>query len=238
VAGSSPSKADVRNLEGLTAAIDAGVEELGQGLDIVCANAGVCAFGLVHELTESQWRDVIDVVLTGTRNTCRAAVPHMIAAGRGGSIIITSSAMGLMAYPGISNYVAAKHGVAGLMRAMAVELASARIRVNTRHPTAVDTPMIHNNATFSRFRPDLAEPTREDVAEAFASMNLLPDPWISVGEVSEAVVYFASDGGRNITGMTMTLDGGSLHRRAFGKRPHRDRGAYVPRRYGPQPIAE
>lgn len=124
--------------------------------------------------------------------------------------------MGLMAYPWISHYVATKHGLAGLVRAMAVELASERIRVNTLHPTAVDTPMVHNNTTFSRFRPDLAETTREDVAEAFASMNLLPDPWISVDEVSEAVVYLASDGGRSITGMTMTLDGGRLHRQSFG----------------------
>jgi SDR family mycofactocin-dependent oxidoreductase len=135
------TKVDVRDYGALKAALDDGVAELGR-LDIVSANAGIGSSPYTtQELPEQTWRDMIDVNLTGVWHTAKAAVPHLIAGGRGGSMILTSSAAGLMGYPNIAHYVSAKHGVVGLMRTLALELAPHSIRVNSIHPTQVDTPM-------------------------------------------------------------------------------------------------
>ncbi|MBW8486348.1 mycofactocin-coupled SDR family oxidoreductase [Actinomadura parmotrematis] len=203
-------QADVRDFAQLKAVADEGVREFGR-LDIVLANAGLAADGdPVETLDETLWRDSIDVNLTGVWLTAKATVPHVIAGGRGGSIVLTSSVGGLKAHPNIANYVAAKHGVVGLMRSMAVELAQHRIRVNSVHPTQVATPMFMNDLTYRMFRPDLENPTEEDVAPISQMMNALPVPWVEAEDVTNAVLFLVSDDSRYITGVPLPVDAGSM----------------------------
>jgi SDR family mycofactocin-dependent oxidoreductase len=201
------AEVDVRDLAGLTDFLDRAVADLGR-LDIVCANAGIYSQGLLGELDQQTWRDVIDVNLTGVWNTCRAAIPHLIAGGRGGSIILTSSAVGLRAVANVGHYAAAKHGVIGLMRTLALELAPHSIRVNTVHPTGVDTPMIQNESLYRLMVPGVDHPTREDVAPVLEALNALPVPWVEPRDVSHAVLFLASDEARFITGVTFPVDAG------------------------------
>jgi SDR family mycofactocin-dependent oxidoreductase len=204
------SKADVRNYAALQAAVDDGVAQLGR-LDIVSANAGIgTSPHHAWEIDADTWQTMIDINLTGVFNTAKAAIPHLIAGGNGGAIILTSSAAGLQAYENIAHYVSAKHGVVGLMRTLALELAPYMIRVNSIHPTQVDTPMIQNEATYKLFRPDLEHPTREDFAPASQSVNALPIPWVEPVDISNAVLFLASDEGRYITGVTLPVDAGTV----------------------------
>lgn len=152
------NKADVRDYDQLKAALEDGVAQLGH-VDIVVANAGVFAFGdQAHEVTDSDWQDVIDINQTGVWHTAKAAVPHLIEQGTGGSIINISSTAGLKGTPNVAAYSASKHAVVGIMRTLAIELAPHRIRVNTIHPTGVATDMILNEATFKLFVPDVERP--------------------------------------------------------------------------------
>ena len=139
-------------------------------------------------------------------------MPPMVERGQGGAVIITSSVAGLFGFPNLSNYVAAKHGVVGLMRTLAQELAPHMIRVNTVNPTTVNTPMVMSDAFFRLVRPDLENPTREDMAEAFTGLNTLPVPWIESIDVSNAVLWLASDEARFVTGVTLPVDAGMLVR--------------------------
>jgi (+)-trans-carveol dehydrogenase len=198
---------DVRELAGLTDFLARAVAELGR-LDIVCANAGIYSQGLLGELPEQTWRDMIDVNLTGVWNTCRASIPHLVGGGRGGSIVLTSSAVGLKPSANIGHYVAAKHGVIGLMRSLALELAPYSIRVNSVHPTGVDTPMIQNESLYALMAPDVAHATRYDIAPVLQSLNALPVPWVEPRDVSNAVLFLASDEARFITGVTFPVDAG------------------------------
>jgi (+)-trans-carveol dehydrogenase len=202
------TKADVRDYGALKAAVDEGVAQLGR-LDIVAANAGIVSYGVAEDLDEQVWQDMLDVNLTGVWHTAKATVPHLRAGG-GGSIILTSSAAGLKGYPGLAHYVSAKHGVVGLMRTLANELAPDMIRVNSVHPTSVNTEMIHNKATYELFAPDLENPTKEQLAERFQAMNALPIPWVEARDISNAVLFLASDEARYITGVTLPVDAGSL----------------------------
>ncbi len=202
-------QADVRSLASLEAALAGGVAELGR-LDIVAANAGILSSGSLAGLSVPAWREMIDVNLSGVWRTCRAAIPHLIAGGRGGSIILTSSVAGLKSYPNMAHYVAAKHGVTGLARALATELAAYRIRVNSVHPTQVDTDMIQNDIMYRLFRPDLDHPTRQDFAEASRATGLLPVDWVESADVSSAVAFLASDDARYITGTALPVDAGAL----------------------------
>jgi (+)-trans-carveol dehydrogenase len=204
------SKADVRDFEALKAAVDAGVAELGR-LDIVCANAGIStAMATADQLSEEIWTDMIDVNLSGVWRTCKAAIPHLKAGGRGGSMILTSSDAGLFAFPNIAHYVSAKHGVVGLMRTLALELAPDMIRVNSVHPTVVDTPMVNNEATYRLFRPDLDNPTAEDFKVAAQGINALPIPWVEAVDISNAVLFLASDEARYVTGVALPVDAGAI----------------------------
>jgi SDR family mycofactocin-dependent oxidoreductase len=204
------AKADVRDYGRLKAVLDEGVTQLGR-LDIVSANAGI-GTAPVHswEMDESIWQTMIDINLTGVWHTTRAAIPHLIAGGHGGSIILTSSAAGLQAYENISHYVSAKHGLVGLMRTLALELAPHFIRVNSIHPTQVDTPMIQNEPTWRLFRPDLEHPTEADFAPASQAMNALPIPWVDPVDISNAVLFLASDESRYVTGVTLPVDAGAV----------------------------
>lgn len=204
-------QADVRDFEELRVALDAGVSALGR-VDVVCANAGITSFGATHELTEDQWQEMIGVNLTGVWHTAKAAIPHLLRQGQGGSIILTSSTCGARAYPNLAHYVAAKHGVIGLMKTMAMELSVHSIRVNCVSPTQVDTPMIMHEIAFKLFRPDLDHPTREDYAPASQSTNTLPIPWVEPADVSAAVAFLASDNARFVTGINLPVDAGCLLR--------------------------
>jgi SDR family mycofactocin-dependent oxidoreductase len=206
-------RADVRDLGAVRAALDEGVAELGGRLDIVCANAGIISQPVATwEIDLDQWRELIDVTLTGVFVTIKAAVPHMIAAGNGGSITLTSSGAALISGGGFADYKAAKSGVLSLTRTLACELAEHFIRVNAVCPTAVDTPMIQNETLYRSFRPDLPNPGREDVKAGFQIMNLLPIPWVDVADVSNAIVWLASDAARYITGVTLPVDAGNQHK--------------------------
>jgi SDR family mycofactocin-dependent oxidoreductase len=201
-------QADVTDEDALTAAVGEGVAQLGR-LDCAIANAGIGGVpNQVADMPVQDWRDVIEINLTGVFVTAKAAVPHIRAHGEGGSILLISSALGLRGMQNVSAYSAAKHGVVGLMRSLAIELAPDRIRVNSIHPTNVATPLVLNENTFKLFRPDLEAPGEDDVREAFTGLNLLEIPWIEPGDISEAVLYLAADSGRYVTGSLHKVDAG------------------------------
>ncbi|MGV0746695.1 mycofactocin-coupled SDR family oxidoreductase [Mycolicibacter heraklionensis] len=203
------AEVDVRDFDGLKAAVDAGVEELGR-LDIIVANAGIGNGGdTLDQCSEHDWQEMIDINLSGVWKTVKAGVPHLVSGGKGGSIILTSSVGGLKAYPHCGNYVAAKHGVVGIMRSFAVELGHQNIRVNTVHPTHVSTGMIMNEGTWKMFRPDLENPGPEDMAPICQMFHTLPVPWVDAVDISNAVLFLASDEARYITGVTLPVDAGS-----------------------------
>jgi (+)-trans-carveol dehydrogenase len=201
------AEADVRDYAGLKNAVDVGVAQLGR-LDIVSANAGILSHGLTAELDETSWQDMIDINLTGVWHTAKAAIPHLIAGGRGGSMILTSSGVVMKGTPNFAHYVSAKHGIVGLMRTLALELAPHSIRVNSVHPTSVDTAMVRNSETLRLFRPDLENPTVDDAAAQFEAMNVLPLRWVEPVDVSNAVLFLASDEARYITGVALPVDAG------------------------------
>jgi SDR family mycofactocin-dependent oxidoreductase len=204
------TQADVRDFAAVKAALDDGVAQLGR-LDIVSANAGIFSYGTLEELDDPTWQDMIDVNLTGVWHSVKAAIPHLKAGGHGGSIILTSSTAGLKGGQNIGHYSSAKHGVVGLMRTLALELAPDMIRVNSVHPTSVNTDMIQNAATYALFAPDLpeAERTKEVIGERFQATNALPIPWVEPVDISNAVLFLASDEARYITGVTLPVDAGS-----------------------------
>lgn len=203
------AEVDVRDYDALKAAVDAGVEELGR-LDIIVANAGIGNGGdTLDQCSEHDWQEMIDINLSGVWKTVKAGVPHLIAGGNGGSIVLTSSVGGLKAYPHCGNYVAAKHGVVGIMRSFAVELGQHNIRVNTVHPTHVSTGMIMNEGTWKMFRPDLENPGPDDMAPICQLFHTLPIPWVDAVDISNAVLFLTSDEARYITGVTLPVDAGS-----------------------------
>ena len=203
-------KADIRDLAVVQDVLDAGVAALGGRLDIVAANAAVISWPQdLWAIDVAEFRELIDVTLTGTFITLKAAVPHMIAAGNGGSIVLTSSGAAITAGKGLGDYKAAKNGVLALKDTLAYELAEHFIRVNAICPTAVDTPMIHNDSLHRAFRPDLENPGRDDVRAGFAEMNLLPIPWVDPVDVSNAIVWLCSDAARYVTGITLPVDAGN-----------------------------
>jgi SDR family mycofactocin-dependent oxidoreductase len=195
------SVVDVRDADALTHAVDAGVAELGR-LDIVIANAGICVTGAWDQITPQVWQDTIDVNLTGSWNTIRAGVPHVIEGGRGGSVILISSAAGLKGLPFLTPYVASKHGITGLARAFAAELAEHSIRVNSVHPTGVNTPMGEGTGDFEKLLG--ANPKLGGML-----VNTLPVEATEPIDISNAVLYLASDESRYVTALAMTVDAGN-----------------------------
>jgi (+)-trans-carveol dehydrogenase len=202
------AKADVRDPGALKAALDDGVAQLGR-LDIVAANAGIYQIHPALELDDAGWQETIDINLTGVWNTVKVALPHLVA-GNGGSIILTSSLAGLKGLANSVHYNAAKHGVVGIMRSIANEFAPYNIRVNSVHPTAVNTIMIQNKAVWSLFDPANPDPSRESASEAFQSLNALPTPWVEPVDISNAILFLASDEARFITGVTLPVDAGAF----------------------------
>jgi (+)-trans-carveol dehydrogenase len=198
----------VRDLEALTAAVRSATEELGS-LDIVVANAGIASFGQLGDLGQRAWEDMLAVNLTGVWHTVKASLPHL---PDGASIVLTSSVGGLKGMANVGHYIAAKHGVVGLSRSLAHELGPRMIRVNTVHPTQVSTDMIFNSRTFAQFRPDLENPTREDIEQPSQDLHILPIPWVEPLDVSKAVLFLASDDSRYVTGVALPIDAGATAR--------------------------
>jgi SDR family mycofactocin-dependent oxidoreductase len=199
--------ADVRIYAQVESALRKGLAEFGR-LDFVVANAGIFAAGRSWEIPLDAWREMIDINLTGVWHTTRAAIPSLIEGGRGGSIVITGSIDALKAMANTSSYASAKHGLVGLMKSLANELGEFGIRVNSVNPTQVDTDMIQNPAVYKLFRPDLTDPSRDQVVDAFAATNVLPVPWIEPKDVSNAVMWLLSDEARYVTGAALTVDAG------------------------------
>jgi SDR family mycofactocin-dependent oxidoreductase len=200
---------DVRSREDITRALDAGLEQFGR-LDTVIANAGIMP--VINQGAEVQaWTDAVDVMLTGVYQVLDIAVPKLLEQGQGGSIVITSSAAGhtsmaLNTLPGQAGYVAAKHGVVGLMRLYANKLAKDYIRVNTVHPSAVNTPMVAN-AEYGEFIN-----SHPEVASDEAFKNPMPVEMLDAVDISNAIVFLASDEARYITGVTLPVDAGYYNR--------------------------
>ncbi|HEX5868813.1 MAG TPA: mycofactocin-coupled SDR family oxidoreductase [Longimicrobium sp.] len=197
-----PFAGDVRDDGAITRAVDATVERLGR-IDILFNNAGICGYGLAHELTEEAWDAMIDINLKGAWLVARRVIPVMIAQ-KSGVIVNNSSIAGLRGMGRLSHYAASKWGLTGLTKSWAIELAPHGVRVNSIHPTGVNTPMNDGLAW-------LEGKTPEQIAEASAG-NLLPVPWIEPEDVAEAVLYLVSDRARFVTGTQLVLDAGLLTR--------------------------
>lgn len=200
------SIADVRDFPTLKAALDAGVEHFGR-LDIVCVNAGIATMAF-RELTDDEdlqlWTDVLDVNLVGAFHTAKAAIPHLIAGNRGGSIVFTSSTAGLIGFGGTQGgglgYAASKHGIVGLMRTLANALAPHSIRVNSVHPTGVNTMMAVN--------PAMTEFLQNYPGGGPHLQNPLPVQLLEPEDISAAIAYLVSDAGKYVTGVTLPVDAG------------------------------
>ncbi|SHN43732.1 mycofactocin-coupled SDR family oxidoreductase [Cryptosporangium aurantiacum] len=202
--------ADVRERAQLVAAVEAGVAELGH-LDVVVANAGISPIGT--SVPTIGWFDTVSTNLVGVINTLEAAFPHL---GAGASIVVTGSMAAFMAGsvdsagPGGAGYSHAKKAVARLVHDLALTLAPLSIRVNAVHPGNIATPMLLNDMMYKVFRPDLEHPTREDAEPAFGSMHKLPVNTLDPVDISEAVLYLASDAARYVTGQQLKVDAGAL----------------------------
>ncbi|MEE6165104.1 MULTISPECIES: mycofactocin-coupled SDR family oxidoreductase [unclassified Mycolicibacterium] len=205
------AEVDVRDLPGMQEAVAAGVAELGR-LDIVVANAGTLNdTAPLWELSEQQFADQIDVNLTGVWKTIKATVPTLLRQNDGGAVILISSISGLTVELNVGHYAAAKHGVNGLMRTLSGELAPYGIRVNSINPTNVNTLMINNPRYNRLFAGGKEGATQEDALPALTAMHALPVPFLEPVDVSNAVVYLASDDGRYVTGTAHVIDAGALN---------------------------
>lgn len=204
------TKADVRDYAAVKAAVDDGVAQLGR-LDVVLGNAGVfTAPSFAEDMEDDIFMDTLDINVAGVWRTAKAAIPHLKKNESGGSIILTSSVAGLMGYPNFAHYVASKHAVVGLMRTLALELAPHHIRVNSVHPGSVNTVMVTNDTIAKLFRPDLENPTAADFAEVAKQMNPMGIEMLESYDISNAMVFLASDEARYITGVTLPVDAGTM----------------------------
>jgi SDR family mycofactocin-dependent oxidoreductase len=203
------SQADVRDFGQVKDAFDRGIEQLGR-VDIVIPNAGICAGGLTWEITTEAWREMIDINLTGSWHAVKAAVPQLIEQQQGGSVVFIGSTEALKGAENMSSYAASKHAITGLMTSLARELGRHGIRVNSVNPTCVDTNMVQNPYVWGLFRSDLENPTREAVEDSFTSTHILPVPWMEPIDVSRAILYLVTEGGRYITATTLRIDAGFI----------------------------
>ncbi|HEY1510552.1 MAG TPA: mycofactocin-coupled SDR family oxidoreductase [Solirubrobacteraceae bacterium] len=203
-------KGDVRDYDAVKSAVDAGVAEFGR-LDIVAANAGIGSKPFtIDQITAAQWDEMIGINLTGVFHACKASIPHIVAGGNGGAMILTASVTAVRGYANYGHYNAAKHGVLGLMRTLANELGAESIRVNSILPTQVATDMALNPTIFKLFCPDVENPTQDDFAPISQAMHTLPIPWVQPRDISNALLFLASDEARYITGVALPVDAGCL----------------------------
>lgn len=203
--------ADVREWDAVKRVAKAGLERFGR-IDVVLANAGTYAPMPVQFVAPDSWNETIDVNLTGVFHTVKAGIRSMVERNEGGAVVITSSTAGLKGFYGAPAYNAAKHGVVGLMRSLALELAPNQIRVNSVHPTSVGTPMILNDVFPKLVRMDLPDAGVDDAAEFLRTMQPMDVPWIDPDDVSNVVLFLASDEARYVTGTTLPVDAGALQK--------------------------
>ena len=202
--------ADVRDLDAVRAFVDGAAETLGS-VDILIANAGVSTLGSIFTLDDAGWSETVDTNLTGVFNAMRAVAPHMRHA-RWGRIIGISSMMGRTTSAVIPAYCASKWGVIGLTKSVAHEMAPFGVTANVIAPGNVSTAMIHNDMLYGLMRPDLARPSREDVAPVMQALHVQPVPWLEPDEVTASVVFLCSEGARHITGSVIDVDAGASAR--------------------------
>jgi SDR family mycofactocin-dependent oxidoreductase len=208
---------DVRDRLATKQAIDEGVAAFGGQLDVVVANAAICALGPASITT---FLDTVQVDFTGVLNVIDGAMPHLKS---GASIIATGSVLALRAGgtdssitgPGGGAYTWAKRAVSTLIHDLAKELAPSGIRANVIHPTSVNTDMLHNQGVYKVFRTDLDAPALDDVMDGFYSNQPMPVPWIEPIDISNAVLFLASDESRYVTGLQMKVDAGSMLREQY-----------------------
>ena len=198
-------KADARDSGQMRAAADRAAGELG-GIDIGVINHGIVMAATWDTMTDEDWDTMIDTNLSAVWRSARAVIPHLLTRG-GGSLILTASAAGIRTFNGLPSYVAAKHGVVGLAKALAVELGPQWIRVNALCPGNVSTPMFHNPYIHDMYNGGPGGTMETAVFPAQAS-HLLPVPWFEAEAVANAVVYLASDDGRYVTGTAFSVDAG------------------------------
>jgi SDR family mycofactocin-dependent oxidoreductase len=207
------AKADVRERDQLREALAKGVAELGKGLHIVCANAGILPIKPPH--STQQFIDAMDVDFGGVLNTVSVTLPYL---KEGASIILTGSTAGLMQGtlnnpalgPGSAGYGLAKTFVVQYTEILALQLAPQSIRVNAVHPTNTNTNLLHNDQLYKVFRPDLEQPGPDDVMPAFNAFQAMPIPFVEPRDISNAILFFASDEARYVTGINFRVDAGSL----------------------------
>jgi SDR family mycofactocin-dependent oxidoreductase len=199
-------QADVRDTGQIAKFVDSTINTYGQ-IDILVANAGVCAFGAFWDITDQMWDDMIATDLSGVFKTMRAVVPHMIERGYG-RIVATSSMGGRYGNPNLAHYIAAKWGVIGLVKSLALEVADKGITVNAICPSTVNTQMVHNPAFYGLFAPDLVNPTKEQVEPRYVGLNKIPIPWVEPDDVSGLISFLVSHDARYITGSTLDIGAG------------------------------
>ena len=202
------AKGDVRDLARLREVVREGVDRFGR-LDVIVANAGIYSPSPTQFLTSEQWDETIGVNLTGVFNAVRAGMRRMIEQNEGGAIVITSSTAGLKGFYGCPAYNAAKHGVVGFMRSLALELAPNQIRVNTVHPTSVGTPMILNDSFPKLVSPE-PDAGFDQAAEFLRPQQPMDIAWLQPGDISDAVLWLCSEEARWVTGVTLPVDAGAL----------------------------
>lgn len=206
---------DARDLTAVTEFVEDGIRELGR-LDVVVINHGICTYGYTWQLSEADWDEMISVNLTGVWKVLKAAVPHLIELGNGGSIIITSSVAGLRGLPFLSHYAASKHGVVGLAKSLANELGQHGIRVNTVHPAGVRTVMggveFNDEKPLSTTFNGMLDDPQVAATLGPIFMNTLPHTHIDPEDVTNIVAFLAGEGGRYITGAQLPVDLGTLIR--------------------------
>jgi len=203
-------QADVRDTDQVGAAVATAVAAFAR-IDIAVANAGVCSFGAFAELADETWRDMLDINLTGVFKTFRAVLPIMLNQG-GGRLVATSSMGGRTGMANLAHYVAAKWGVIGLVKSLALEVATQGITVNAVCPSTVDTEMVHNPAMYGLFCPGFGDPGREDVRPIYEHMNPMRVPWLDPEEVARATAFLVSDDARHISGTVLEVAcGGSAY---------------------------
>jgi SDR family mycofactocin-dependent oxidoreductase len=203
-------EADIRDMESMKQLVERSVKEFGK-VDILVANAGIIHKSSLEQMTDEQWRDVIDVNLTGTANSLRAVIPHMVNR-KSGRIVAISSDLGRRGGPERAHYVASKWGIIRLMKSAALELAKTGITVNAISPGFTRSGMSQNLAQYRDFRPDLTKPTEADVAPIVTKMNAenneIPIPWLEPEDIANGVLYLVSDEGRYVTGAALDITAG------------------------------
>jgi len=199
--------ADVRSRSDMAAAVEAATDLLGP-IDTCICNAGVCSWMPFLDMDEAAWGDVIDVNLTGVANTLQAVLPGMIEQGFG-RIVVTGSTLGRQGMANVAHYSAAKWGLHGMVKSIAMEVADRGVTINLVNPTIVNTPMMDNPAAYRLFCPDIEEPTREDALPRYATLNRIPMEWMEPEEISKAMIFFVSDDARFITGAALDVAAGA-----------------------------